>query len=283
MPRSPPPDTMTSRFLFAKEACWDIMKENAVDFYFFSGTGNTLLAARAVAEELRKGGKTVRIRRIEKGFVPLPEGTALGIAVPAAMFSTYPFVWEFLEALPDGDERGAFLVSTMGGASGALRPAVKRLLEQKNYSPLGARDFVMPSNYANTSIPEEENREKTESMKMEAAKFAAGLLEGEAGWKRGTVLWPLLYSLSRKAFPWRLMHRKFPLDVDRSRCIQCGKCARLCPVKNIRMAEFPEFQDHCVSCQRCMAFCPPEAINVRGKNYSRYRSVEYYDLISENL
>jgi len=99
------------------------MKENAVDLYFFSGTGNTLLAARAVAERLRKGGKTVRIRRIERGCVPLPEGTALVIAVPAAMFSAYPFVWEFLEALPDGEGRGAFLVSTMGEPPGpfALR------------------------------------------------------------------------------------------------------------------------------------------------------------------
>jgi Pyruvate/2-oxoacid:ferredoxin oxidoreductase delta subunit len=49
------------------------------------------------------------------------------------------------------------------------------------------------------------------------------------------------------------------------------------------MAEYPEFLDTCVSCQRCIAFCPPQAIGVQGKEYRQYRSVEYGELVSENL
>ena len=260
------------------------MKETSVDFYFFSGTGNTLLAARAVTRGLREGGKDVRLRRLEKGFVPFRDGdTALGIAVTVAMFSTYPFAWDFLESLPDGEGRGAFLISTMGGASGGLRPAVKKLLVSKHYTPLGARDFVMPSNYNNITISLEKNREKTERMEKNAAAFADALLEGNAPWKGGNVLSPLLYRLSRRQWPWKLMSRKFHLEVDRAKCIKCRKCARLCPAKNIRMEEYPEFLDRCVSCQRCIAFCPPAAIGVQGKNYQQYRSVEYGELVSENL
>lgn len=259
------------------------MKESSVDLYFFSGTGNTLLAARAVAEALRAGRKTVRMRRIEKGLLPLEDGTALGIAVTVAMFSTYPFVWDFLESLPDGNGRGAFLIATMGSMSGGLCPAVKKLLTSKNYRPLGAKEFVMPSNYCNKSIPEEENRIKTEKMRTEAVEFAQELLEGQASWKGGSIFSPLFHGLSRKDFPWRIMRKKLPLAVDSEKCIQCGKCARLCPVKNIRMEKYPEFLDRCVSCQRCMAFCPSEAIGVLGKNYRQYRSVEYAELVSENL
>ncbi|MBL3540224.1 EFR1 family ferrodoxin [Aminivibrio sp.] len=260
------------------------MKESSVDFYFFSGTGNTLLAARAVAGRLREGGKRVRLRRMEKGFVPFQDdGTALGIAVTVAMFSTYPFAWEFLEKLPDGGGRGAFLVSTMGQTSGGLRPAMKKLFTSKHYTPLGAREFVMPSNYNNTTIPVAANREKIETMERDAALFAESLLEGRAVWEGGNILSPLFYRLSRRQWPWRLMRKKYPLTVDRGKCIKCGKCARLCPAKNIRMAEYPEFLDHCVSCQRCVAFCPPMAIGVQGKNYRQYRSVEYGDLVSENL
>ncbi len=138
------------------------MKERSVDFYFFSGTGNTLLAARAVARGLREGGKTVRLRRLEKGFLPFQDDrTALGIAVTVAMFSTYPFAWEFLESLPDGQGRGAFLISTMGGASGGLRPAVKKLLLSKNFTPWGS-GFVKPSSSTtnNPRVEQEKNRIK---------------------------------------------------------------------------------------------------------------------------
>ena len=72
------------------------MKESSVDLYFFSGTGNTLLAARAVAEGLRAGGKSVRLLRLEKGISAPAGDTALGVAVTTACFSTYPFVWEAL-------------------------------------------------------------------------------------------------------------------------------------------------------------------------------------------
>ena len=233
-----------------------------MDFYFFSGTGNTLLAARAVTRGLREGGKDVRLRRLEKGFVPFRDGnTALGIAVTVAMFSTYPFAWDFLESLPDGEGRGTFLISTMGGASGGLRPAVKKLLVSKHYTPLGARDFVMPSNYNNITIPLEKNREKTERMEKNAAAFAEAAGETPSG--RGNV--PLICSTGcPSAMALEAHERKFSLAVDGEKCIKCGKCARLCPRRTSEW-RVSEFLDQCASCQRCIAFCPPQPSACRAK------------------
>ena len=104
------------------------MKESSVDLYFFSGTGNTLLAARAVAEGLRAGGKSVRLLRLEKG-VSAPKGdTALGVAVTTACFSTYPIDREALKQLPSGEGPSAFAIPTMGRYSGGMRLPLRKLL-----------------------------------------------------------------------------------------------------------------------------------------------------------
>ncbi len=259
------------------------MKESSVDLYVFSGTGNTLLAAREVAGALRAGGKSVRLLRLEKGLRPLEEGCALGIASTIAIFSTYPFVWKILQDLPEGGGRSAFLVSTMAGASaGGFRAPLKRLLEKKGYLPIGTGEFLMPSNYARKGSDRGKDREIIEKMKAAASDFARELLEDRAEWKRGTPLSSFAFWLAERKAPWKFMAGRLPLAVDRDKCIQCGKCARLCPVKNIRMETWPVFLDHCVSCQRCMAFCPPEAIFVRGKDYRPYRSAEYADITADD-
>ena len=259
------------------------MKESSVDLYVFSGTGNTLLAAREVAGALRAEGKSVRLLRLEKGLRPLEEGCALGIASTIAVFSTYTFVWDILRGLPEGGGRSAFLVSTMAGASaGGFRAPLKRLLQEKGYVPLGTGEFLMPSNYARKESDPGKDREIIQKMKIEAAGFAKKLLEGRGKWKRGTPLSSFAFWLAGRKFPWKFMARRLPLAVDKNKCIQCGKCARLCPVKNIRMETWPLFLDHCVSCQRCMAFCPPGAIYVQGKDYLPYRSVEYGDITADD-
>ena len=139
----------------------------------------------------------------------------------------------------------------------------------------------MPGNYGRKSTSEEKDRPIIARMREEADAFARALLDGSASWRADSPLSPLFHRLSKSRWPWRLMARLYPLAVERKKCIRCGKCARLCPVRNITMTEYPAFGDRCVSCQRCMAFCPPNAIHVPGKDYRQYRSVEYSDLLSE--
>ncbi|MBN2837121.1 MAG: 4Fe-4S binding protein [Fusobacteriaceae bacterium] len=49
--------------------------------------------------------------------------------------------------------------------------------------------------------------------------------------------------------------------IDKSECIECGFCKRICPKNSIKKAEYAyEITDTCVSCGLCAKNCPVKAI-----------------------
>ncbi len=246
---------------------------DAYELYWFSGTGNTWLAAQALADALRTGGAAVALHRLEAaGPVRLAPDAVLGLAFPIACFSTYPVVWRFAEALPAGEGRGAVMLATMGGASGGMAGPLGRMLRAKGYRTLGARAFAMPGNYNNRTIPAETNAALTARMKTDVATYAADLLAGRATWTCGYPLWSEGWRrLSASPRPWRFFKKLFPLAVDRRRCTRCGLCATLCPARCIRMEDGPVWEvEACQACQRCVGYCPVRAIHVPGKPAQPY-------------
>ncbi len=262
----------------------DIM-DGRVEFYVFSGTGNTLLAARKTAEILRAGGVAVRLHRLEKAdpaAVPAGEpGVTLGLAFPVAAFSTYPLVWRFVEALPPGNGTPVFTLATMGGFSGLLFGPLKQLLADKGYRPVAARGLRMPSNYLFNVLPPEKCRGRLERGLRGAERFGLALLAGRARWRR---LSPVPYAWVRRF--WAHAGRSFAKEglkffADSATCTRCSLCAHLCPVENIFLPSdggVPEWNGCCEMCQRCIAFCPARA--VRGPRHATgsYRALAASEL-----
>lgn len=255
-----------------------------VDIYWFSGTGNTLLVARRMAEVFQAAGATVTLKRMEKAnpeTVRPPVGDGLlGLAFPVAAFSTYPLVWRFVERLPAGGGARVFMVDTLGGFSGLLVGPLRRLLESKGYVPVGARQILMPSNYLGRAKPAAECAGKTQQGLAKAEQYAREILAGRAHWRR---LSPLPYGWVRRI--WQLVERRMMIPDGRAfkvscdRCTRCRLCVELCPVRNISLgagpADLPVFGGVCQQCQRCIACCPAHAIySAGGRANGRYRAVE---------
>jgi MinD superfamily P-loop ATPase len=65
--------------------------------------------------------------------------------------------------------------------------------------------------------------------------------------------------------------RNFVAD---EKCTACGTCTKVCPVKNIELADGkPEWKHRCELCLACMHFCPVAAIQrgTKTKKRGRYR------------
>ena len=281
---------------------------SAVDIYWFSGTGNTLLVAREMSSAFAEAGVDVALSRMETTdpAAVRPDRT-IGIACPVACQGTYPLVWSFVEGLPPVDGAGAFLVDTLAGRSGGIVGPMRRIVERKGYTPLGAREIIMPSNLfcrkpkdARTRrsagevaqdammpsdalckpVEDERDVRKRQEGLAAARRFAADLMAGTADWAPWSVSQGMLRWTSTCAPTRWLLHRMIRLRADEGACTRCGLCARLCPVGNITVDDAPPvFADKCQACMRCFSFCPTGAIRIGKRDLGRYRAVEAADLL----
>ena len=255
-----------------------------IDFYYFSGTGNTLLVVKKMKETFEKEGINVNLHKIEDcNPKNINLDHIIGIAFPVAIFSTYPFVWEFIYGLPRSKGTKIFMVDTLGGFSGGIVGPVKKIVQNKGYNPIGAYEILMPINIFFVQ-DNETNESKVLKGLMEAEKYALDIINGTANWGRVPVLSDAmnLFSIGTLKITGINLHQKlFLFDPDKQKCSKCGICLKICPVENIKSdhTEYPKHGLNCQYCLRCVSFCPKGAIpakfNYKGKTYKACKAKEF--------
>lgn len=259
------------------------MIKELVDLYYFSGTGNTYLVVKKMKETFEKCGIEANMYKIEDSK---PEeinlGHTIGLGFPIAELSTYEFVWDFINALPQANGTKIFMVDTLGGVSGGIVGPVKKIVEKKGYQPIGACEIVMPPNVF--YIQEEDIcKKKVKKGLKKAEKYTKALIKGKAKWKKDPGLYKAIYYTSMiglKITETNLNQKLLHFNPDKEKCNKCGTCVELCPIDNIRMdeGEYPENLMHCQYCLRCVSFCPKKAIpcsiNYKGKTYRAVKAKE---------
>lgn len=252
--------------------------KQTAEIFVFTGTGNTLLLAQEIADEMSQNGWEAKLRPMEKTADFSTPDTLLGLVFPVACFSTYPVALNFMDALPEGRGRRVFLAASMGGLSLGMEGPIKKMLLKKGYTPLAAQFFTMPGNYGQKQIPTEENAKRMSTALPKARAFARALIQGKGRWGNGLPLISALFSKwGRSRKPWKFFYGMYPLAVSNEKCTQCGLCIRLCPSSAISSKDGYPFiaPNRCDSCQRCVGFCPVGAIHVPGKPAVPYRALEY--------
>ncbi len=257
------------------------MKSKTIDLYFFSGTGNTLLVAREMKKYFEENGFTVNLLRIEKSRnAEINTLHTIGIAVPIAAQTTFPFCWSFINNLPETEDKTeVFLVTTRAMCSGGIIGPAKKILKKKGYVTIGAKEIRMPSNFTpKKMIKLDNNEKKTSAGLIEARRFAHDLHYNITHWLETNPLSGIVKRISlQKSFSW--MRKHHTMFVNEGKCIRCGLCFKLCPVDNIEMIDYPEFKDACQFCMRCYDFCPTDAIEMKNMQIRKYTAVQAEELL----
>ncbi|MDD2680121.1 MAG: EFR1 family ferrodoxin [Candidatus Omnitrophica bacterium] len=238
--------------------------------FYFSGTGNCLKAARDLAGELGEAQIVNLAAVIDKELDLSAE--AIGLVYPVYAFGMPLIVRRFIKKLKNGSDKYFFAIVTAGGFAADTLGQNARLFKSQGQK-LAAGFFIrMPGNYtpfyeicsidAQNKMFAQEGERIREIARMVKAKKPGKIERGN--WLVNRFLSDMIYTLAAPLMPFE--DKNFRAD---DKCNGCATCVRVCPVKNIRLADGkPQWLHRCEQCFACLHWCPQEAIQC-GKNTSK--------------
>lgn len=246
--------------------------------YYFTGSGNSLAAARKIAAAL-SDTELVPIAGLKDtpGKI-IPSADRVGIVCPVYDAGVPVIVKEFAERLDIGAVPYAFCIVTMGGIGiSALHQLSAVLQAGCRRTPDASFAVRMPGNFPPVGVPPsgEEKEEILRKADAALAGIAARIENGETVPPSFSPLSALMKAITYGSFS-RQVHGSDTAFTVEETCTSCETCANVCPVQNIAMVNGrPAWLHHCELCCACLHFCPVEAIQLNTlqgtKGRGRYR------------
>lgn len=249
------------------------MKKIAV--FYFSGTGNTKFIVQKLSDLLKPEFECVLTDIAQKQSVEAEFASADFLLFAYPIYGSSPpepmrkFAYANRRLLCG---KQVIVVITQYLFSGDGAASLGRFLEKNGATVQFAEHFNMPDNLADLPFLKikngSENGVTVAKAVLKAEKFVQKIKSGEP-FKRGFGLVSHAIGYFSQRMFWRMGEKKkaVKLKIDPEACAKCGKCAKACPVNNIKIQDgAPIPQGKCALCYRCVNTCPMQAITLCGKH-----------------
>jgi ferredoxin len=251
--------------------------------YVYTGTGNSLWAARKIADRLEQS-ELIPLSRNPKETVHC-DSERIGLVFPVHIWGLPPPVLEFVHRLKADPAQYIFAVGVNAGQVAATLVQLQKLLQAKQLHLSSGFSIDLPSNYIpwGGAISQEKQQKKFAAALEKFERIATVVRNKENRPPEKGPLWQtlILSMIYRKSLPHvAKMDKSFLAD---EKCTACGICAKICPAQNIRMFESkPVWQHHCEQCFACLQWCPEEAIQY-GKNTKNKKRYHHPDISLKDM
>ena len=258
--------------------------------YYFTGTGNSLAAAKWLSAELGDAElfSIAKIMKLalgnDKRFSPSCQ--RIVIISPVYAGGLPNIVEGFVRRLKlDGKE--VYSIVTHGGAPGKVLLQLAKLLKEYGSSLKGGFMLHMPGNAITlySAAPKSEQDKRFRIAKLRLKEIADKIANGEdypveQNW---SLLGTILSGPIRKGF------RSYAKNMDKAffatdRCNSCGICVKICPVENIKLVDGkPVWNHNCEQCMACIQWCPKLAIEhgrmTKGRKRYTHPQIKVEELV----
>ena len=239
--------------------------------FYFTGTGNSLYAAKKLADGGEEIVSIVEALRDKAFRYALKEGEKLGFVFPVYFYTVSDPVLELVRNLTVENAGFVYAVIPCGASIGAAGGFLKSELKKRGLDLQRVDALVVPDGallFYDIDTPEKmEQQLEAATKELASIKRAIDRREGNsikgsaAAGKAGLAAYHAC--MSTKAF------------YADEKCIGCGKCASICPAGAIEMVGGrPAWtKSKCLKCCGCINRCPAKAIQYGKKTASRGRYV----------
>jgi len=230
--------------------------------FYFSGVGNSVWVAKQLAAEMNDTLVSIADYADEEYNIEPHE--RVGFVFPVYSWAPPKVVMDFIARVKMNTPAYLYFVCTCGAEAGKTMEVFTQAVEARGWHCFAGYSIVMPNTYvsfpgfgidtaavAQQKIANAKNRisEILESLMQNMQTDSC--YEGPLARFKTYTINPFFnkYQLSSKPF--------FATDA----CINCGRCAQVCPVHNILIKnDKPHWDDRCTQCMACFHACPTNAV-----------------------
>ncbi len=246
-----------------------------IEIYYFTGTGNSLVVARDIAERIN--GKLIPIASLVEKKVINTDAGIIGIVFPVYYVDIPVIIKKFAEKLDNINNKYIFAACTYGGGAGNSFKSLNRIIRSRGGELSAMYGVHMPQNaffkpWENHSKIYKNSKKKLEIISKNICLQKKGMLLSDI--LAHLILIPIdmiakfaFRKYLEKTFDTPdLPNEKLIYMLDKSysineKCNGCGICSQVCPVNNIKiMDNRPVWLKHCENCLACYHWCPDNAI-----------------------
>lgn len=236
---------------------------------YFSGTGNTALASKLLAEALGESGPVA----IDTDMLLHPEAHTIATqddriiwAFPTYSWGIPPVVSNFIEKVQiDGNVKKAshYMLTTCGDDMGYVDRQWRKLMRKRGLKAVSAFAVEMPNTYVCMKGFDVDSAQVEEKKLKEVPETVLRIADAIRN-NGGDILVRKSFSRVKTyiIYPWFKRFAMSPKPFhSTSDCVSCGRCSASCPMANIRMDNrHPVWSDRCAMCLRCYHICPVHAV-----------------------
>ncbi|MHB1452978.1 MAG: EFR1 family ferrodoxin [Saccharofermentanales bacterium] len=239
--------------------------------FYFSGTGNSLYAAKAIGEHLDDRLVSI-VRTIRAASAAgeefyrfrVSEDERVGFVFPVYAWGPPLPVLHFIDNLMLEGFSGNFTYSvvTCGKNAGNTIEVVGKHLRNRGYRLNSGFHLVMPNNYMIAG--DVYSKDKEEAILREAPDalrlICMPLRNRTAG----------IFRVEKGVMPWFMtgvINKAYNFNSDKAKsfrvtdaCTSCGICEKVCTSSNIKVDGRPVWGTNCSQCLACINYCPARAI-----------------------
>ena len=248
---------------------------------YFSGTGNSRYALETFLGQYDESAKVFAIE--DESLVGHIKNNEEIVFSYSVQFSNIPkmlkdFVDRYRHLWPG---KKIFVIATMGLFSGDGAGILARRLRKYGAQITGGLHLKMPDSIADEKAlkrPIEKNVELVKAAEKKISNAVREMKNGRPSQEGIGFLYHFAGLFGQRLYFYNKTKRYTDkVKIDTRKCVACGKCAALCPMKNLNIEDnVAKAGNGCTMCYRCINICPKQAITLLGKCVVEQGMIEKY-------